>query len=83
MEKRYWFKSKRYGYGWYPATWEGWAATAGYLVFNLAGTIPFAMNPHSYYAWSFWIAYQILITVTLIAVCQKTGEKAHWRWGGD
>lgn len=22
-----WFRPKRFGYGWSPATWEGWAVT--------------------------------------------------------
>ena len=25
--KKYWFKPKRYGYGFYPISWEGWVFT--------------------------------------------------------
>ena len=26
-----WFKAKKYGYGWYPATWQGWLVILVYL----------------------------------------------------
>ena len=32
MGNQYWFKPKVFGYGATPATWEGWAITAGYCV---------------------------------------------------
>ena len=27
MTEKYWFKPKRYGWGFMPVTWEGWMAT--------------------------------------------------------
>ena len=27
MERKPWFKPKRFGYGWTPASWQGWAVT--------------------------------------------------------
>lgn len=27
MEKQYWFKPKKLGYGMYPCTWQGWLVT--------------------------------------------------------
>ena len=36
MENKFWFKRKKYGWGWRPASYEGWAVTLavfGYIVF--------------------------------------------------
>ena len=32
MERKPWFKPKRFGYGWTPASWQGWAVTLVLLV---------------------------------------------------
>jgi hypothetical protein len=32
----YWFKRKRYGWGFTPATWQGWAVVLGYLIVVIA-----------------------------------------------
>jgi hypothetical protein len=34
--KRYWFKRRRLGIGWTPSTWEGWAASAGFVLVQAA-----------------------------------------------
>ncbi len=31
---KYWFKAKNYGWGWYPATWQGWLILAGFIYLN-------------------------------------------------
>src|ERR1043166_6380357 len=37
--KQYWFRAKRYGWGWgMPATWQGWALLLGYFV--LIASVP-------------------------------------------
>jgi cellulose synthase/poly-beta-1,6-N-acetylglucosamine synthase-like glycosyltransferase len=30
--KTIWFKNKTYGYGWTPATWQGWGITIVYII---------------------------------------------------
>jgi hypothetical protein len=35
-DKRYWFRRRRMGFGWSPKTWEGWAATAGFVLIQAA-----------------------------------------------
>ncbi len=39
-ENKYFFRKKKFGWGWTPATWEGWLITLGYVaaVFVLALT---------------------------------------------
>ena len=77
--KKIWFRAKRYGWGWYPATWQGWAVVFGYVAV-LAGLICiFETNIEK-----FWMGYLIsvfVLTGVLIYVCYKTGEKPGWHWG--
>jgi len=78
----YWFKAKPYGYGWTPATREGFIVL-GLFVIALLGN---AFRLEYYYgsgdAFAIRVIYQTVILVgilTLIAV--RTGEKPKWKWG--
>ena len=74
VKKDLWFRAKRYGYGWYPGSWQGWAVLGGYLLivfglFQLLGT-----NYLTYFC-------SFVATAALLVICYKTGEKTKWRWG--
>lgn len=82
--KRLWFKAKTYGYGWYPATWEGWSVLLGYVVLFAGGDRVFINvvgSGNAGYATVAFVIYVLAITAGLCAVAAKTGEKACWRWG--
>ncbi|MEK7612284.1 MAG: hypothetical protein AAB407_03005 [Patescibacteria group bacterium] len=83
MEKKIWFKRKQYGWGWYPVTWQGWTVIAAYvsLIFFFAGTID-RNSPVREVAFTFLIPVAAL-TVMLIRVCYRTGEKPKWQWGSS
>ncbi len=74
-ENKIWFKRKRYGYGWTPVTWQGWAATITWvIVFYFS----IAKMDHE------WIKNLIIIiamTGILFWVCYLKGEKPRWQWG--
>ncbi|HRH31656.1 MAG TPA: hypothetical protein PK950_03240 [Candidatus Paceibacterota bacterium] len=81
--KKIWFKAKEYGYGWYPATWQGWLILAIYLAIvigsaTLLGVFRETIEPRGL---TIYIIFDLLLTAVLIAVCAKFGEKAKWRWG--
>ena len=74
-----WFKAKRYGWGWTPSTWQGWAVM---VVFVVAFT--------AWLAW--WVNGErhplgmlplLALTAALILICWKTGEPPRWQWGGE
>ncbi len=80
--KKIWFKNKTYGWGWTPITWQGWAIIAAYLIIVLT------------YAWlleytkasDFEVTVNFLprvfiLTVILLIICYRTGEKPRWHWG--
>ncbi len=72
-----WFKAKKYGWGWYPSTWQGWAITVGFVI------VIFLITPKSHQA-DLSLVYFLKIALlvgSLLWICYKTGEKPKWRWG--
>ncbi len=82
---RYWFKRKVWGWGWVPATWQGWLTTLLYvaLILLLACTREEAIpgNPDSGSNFLVFGLPIILLTITFISIAYKTGEKPKWQWG--
>lgn len=78
----YWFKRKRYGYGWVPATWQGWLVIVMYSILVLLGALFLTRENASegdnilVFATSFVVA-----TGTLLVITHYTGPKPKWRWG--
>lgn len=77
---RIWFRNKRYGWGWFPITWEGWATLVVYLVALFAAVSRMkAESPHAVPQEFF---PQIVgLTGLLLIVCLVKGEAPRWRWG--
>lgn len=78
-DNKYWFKAKRYGYGWYPATWQAWLIMLVYLIIFTALVFVFESNMEKYMA--FYFISIFVITGLLIYISYKKGEPAKWRWG--
>ncbi len=81
--RRLWFKRKWFGWGWYPATWEGWLATAAYaaLLVFFGRTLDEAATPQDV-AFTFLLPVLIL-TIAFIRLCYRMGEKPRWQWGKE
>ena len=79
--KGYWFKRKLYGWGWTPVTWQGWLTIALYigLVLVLALTVDDA-SPLREVMFTFILPITLL-TITLLRICYRKGEKPKWQWG--
>ena len=77
-EPRYWFPSKRYGWGWgLPSVWQGWVVMAFFAVLVLAGA--FMLLPT--YGSFVFVAYTVFLCLALVAVCWVKSEPPTWRWG--
>lgn len=81
QDKTIWFKRKRYGWGWYPSTWQGWAITIAYIVVLLTLSFTIDENSPTNEAMFTFILPLILLTITLIRICYKKGETPRWQWG--
>jgi hypothetical protein len=76
-EKKYWFPTKRYGWGWgWPAVWQGWACFGMFF----AGLVIAAVTnlPHRPGLFTVWV---LALCVPLVLVCWLKGEPPRWRWG--
>jgi len=90
MSGRLWFRARRYGWGWQPATWQGWLVLAIYLVgfFVWLGHYIFAATQSGHPA-TIGLHFVpladllplLVLTVALVAVCWIKGERPRWRWG--
>jgi hypothetical protein len=83
--KGYWFKAKLYGWGWVPVRWQGWCAIGVYIVLIL-GLVSMREkdvpgNPDSGSNFLTFALPIILLTVLLVIVAYKKGEKPRWQWG--
>lgn len=85
--KKLWFKRKLYGWGWTPCTWQGWAVVFSYILFiliiglNIEEDIP--GNPDSGSNFLVLGLPILLLTLSLIIISYKKGEKPRWQWGKD
>lgn len=75
MSKQLWLRAKSYGWGWYPVTWQGWGVLALYCVGVLANV------PQSDDEVGWFVLRSGALTIILLGICYKTGEKPRWRWG--
>lgn len=77
MTRPLWFKAKRYGYGWYPATWQGWTVMATWLALFAGAFVRWNVETQA----APFLLDAGASTVALIVVSFLTGEKPRWRWG--
>ena len=84
MEKL-WFRRKRFGWGWTPATWEGWLSTAIFLgaIYWNARRFGLAAQTGKETKSTEFILESILMVIVFIFVCYKKGEKPVWQWGNS
>jgi hypothetical protein len=84
MDKsRYWFKRRRYGYGFMPVTWQGWAVIAGYVIVVVALVPAFLDAPDAVAAREagFFVLLVTAATAGLILISLAKGPRPKWRWG--
>lgn len=82
MKKDIWFKAKRYGYGWYPCTWQGWLMIALYFIVVFGNF--FLIDKYAESAkdvLSIFLPITVVSTIILVILAYLKGEKAKWRWG--
>lgn len=76
--RRYWFRAKRYGWGWgLPLVWQGWVVMALFFALLAAGAVVLLPS----HGPVMFVGYTILLSALLVAVCWAKGEPPRWRWG--
>jgi len=81
-----WFRRKTYGYGWTPASWEGWLVTLLYLVFIVGAAqfygvyLKLGLTEEKRLTIFFFLSVA-LATAILIKIAVVKGETPRWQWG--
>lgn len=80
MDKKIWFKKKKYGWGWTPCTWQGHMVVGLYFlcICLTVWVVQFgfvSMNTTQL------VATLIGESAVLVAVSYLKGEKPSWSWG--
>jgi uncharacterized membrane protein len=81
MRGKRWFKAKKYGWGWTPASWEGWLCLALLIVFVIWNF--FRIDDVSNSARDVlhgFIFESLLAALLLVIVCFIKGEKPGTGW---
>lgn len=84
LKGQLWFKAKRFGWGWTPASPEGWVVVVLFLAGLMGSTIAlvrFRPMPPSPAMVGEHLLLACVLAASLIGICYKTGEKPGWRWG--
>ncbi len=76
-----WFKRKTYGYGWTPATKEGWMVIGVYALCIIAAGMYFMSGTPSLRETVLFALSVMCASAVLIVVCVKKGEIPRWQWG--
>jgi predicted anti-sigma-YlaC factor YlaD len=76
-----WFKRKTYGYGWTPATKEGWWVIVVYTLFVTLSGIYFVRDAATVADIALFCLSLVAASAILIGVCIKKGETPRWQWG--
>jgi len=78
--KNFWFKRRRYGYGWVPVTWQGFVAIIIYvgLIIGVAALMDGEMSGGEVTS---YLVFVIIATLLLMVVGFCYGPKPKWRWG--
>jgi hypothetical protein len=80
--ENYWFVRKSYGWGWTPASREGWFVVLAHiaLVITLARVILYDQIESPGRVLLF-VGCVLVSTLLLIIIAWKTGEPPAWQWG--
>ncbi|MEZ4103999.1 MAG: hypothetical protein R3B60_01800 [Candidatus Paceibacterota bacterium] len=77
----YWFKRKVYGWGWTPATWQGWAVTGVFVILVILFALTIDENSSGKELVFTLFLPVTLLTLTFLRIAYKKGEKPRWQWG--
>lgn len=84
-DKKYWFRAKRYGWGWgLPQKWQGWVSFGLFIAVwlgALAFFLPVDDQDMSMQDATAFVTIVVLDAAALVYVSFKHGEPPKWRWG--
>lgn len=81
--RKIWFKSKRYGWGFAPATWQGWLVLAVWLTIVVAFVVNIDSHSGSISDTLYGIVpFVLVMTLILVMISYSRGERPKLQWRG-
>ena len=80
----YWFKRRRYGYGWTPVTWQGWLTVVAFLALVILGAAVLLKDtPRNTFSTELVVfsAFLAVVVAVAVGISRVKGPKPKWRWG--
>lgn len=84
MDKKYWFRPKRYGWGFTPISWEGWLATLIFVALIYASVYVneiYKETVNMEQIIRFLVDILIISTLFTCFAKDKTDGELKWHWG--
>ena len=81
--QKYWFKRRRYGWGWVPVTWQGLATVMLALAIVFVAALQLPVKPEQPTAEELlrFFALTGFALIGLATISYAKGPRPHWRWG--
>lgn len=76
----YWFKRRRYGWGWTPSTWQGWALLVAMVLLVLVPAFVLPRHDGTGATVGF-LMWTLGVVAVFVAVATAKGPRPRWRWG--
>lgn len=80
-KKKIWFRRKWYGWGWYPASIEGWLVTLLFVGLAVFFGLTIDENSSTREVMFTFILPLVLLVIAFLRICYHRGEKPRWNWG--
>lgn len=77
----YWFKRKLFGWGWTPVKWQGWLLLVLYVAALVGLSLPIEEYSSTREIVINFILPFAFLTVALLLICYRKGERPRWQWG--
>ena len=79
--ENHWFRARWYGWGWVPATWQGWLSTAVYIFLVIVLGVFLDENKQAKENTVMFLLVLTLLTISFCILAYKKGERPKWSWG--
>jgi hypothetical protein len=66
LGRKVWFKPRSFGYGWTPASWEGWTVTLVWMVVSGVGVL-WLLRHHPLLIVPWVVAWCVVLLVVILA----------------
>ncbi len=79
MNKKPWFRTKVYGWGWIPCSWEGWVVIFAFILFLVRDFLRIDENSLSASdTLRPFIGHMVIAILVLVAISYWKGDRAKW-----